>query len=141
MKKTLLWCLIGLISLGSSAFLRAQTTEGTEKAVAALEEKWLQALNTNNPDLLTPLLADKYVSTLQDGKVTGKAEEVAEVKTFVKNSAANSELKVIVYGDTAKMKVASGKVIDLNIHWTDTWVKMPSGQWQCVASHASSAKM
>jgi hypothetical protein len=34
-----------------------------------------------------------------------------------------------------------GKPLDLNERWTDTWVKMPSGKWQCVASQASSIKM
>lgn len=149
MKRTMLWCFIGLLSLVSATWSQAQTTSGTEKAVAALEEQWAQAQNTNSPDLLAPLLADKFVNTSFDGKVTGKAETLAEVKSFVKNSAANSEVKVIVYGDTAiatgiwkaKMKDPSGKIIDLNIQWTDTWVKMPSGKWQCVASHGSPAKM
>ena len=134
---------------GSAAWLQAQQTGDTEKAVAGLEEQWLQTLNTNSPDSLAPLLAEKFVSTSMDGTVTGKAEALAEVKTFVKNSATNSEMKVIVYGDTAiargilkaKMKDSSGKTIDLNIQWTDTWVKMPSGKWQCVASHGSPIKM
>lgn len=73
----------------------------SQQGVAALEEQWAQAQNRNNPDLLEPLLGDKFVSTSFDGKVTGKAEALAEVKAFVKNSAANSEMKVIVYGDAA----------------------------------------
>ena len=149
MKKTFMWCLGIVLLLGCAAWLQAQQTGDTEKAVAALEEQWLQTLNTNSPDSLAPLLADKFVSTSMDGKVTGKAEALAEVKTFVKDSATNSEMKVIVYGDTAiamgilkaKMKDSSGKTIDLNIQWTDTWVKMPSGKWQCVASHGSTIKM
>ena len=138
-----------MISLGSAAWSRAQQTGGIEKAVAALEEQWLQAQNTNSPDLLTPLLADKFVSTSPEGKVTGKAETLVDVKTFEKNSGANSEMKVIVYGDTAtaigilkaKTKDPSGKIVDLNLQWTDTWVKMPNGKWQCIASHGSPIKI
>jgi ketosteroid isomerase-like protein len=149
MKRTWMWCLIGLLSLGSAALSQAQETGGIEKAVAALEAQWLQAQNTNSPDLLTPLLADKFVSTSPEGKVTGKADTMAELKSYVKDSGTNSEVKVIVYGDTAiamgiwkaKQKNSSGKIIDLNIQWTDTWVKMPNGKWQCVASHGSSTKM
>jgi len=149
MRRRLIWFSLGFFLLMGTAWLQAQTTGVTEKAVAALEEQWAQAQNTNSPDLLTPLLADKFVSTSFDGKVTGKAEALAEVKSFVKNSAANSEMKVIVYGDTAiamgiwkaKQKDPSGKIIDLSIQWTDTWVKMPNGKWQCVASHGSSIKM
>ena len=54
-------------------------TGGTEKAVGALEEQWLQAQKTNNADLLAPLLADKFVNTGSDGKVTGRAETLAEL--------------------------------------------------------------
>jgi hypothetical protein len=60
MKKTLMWCLIGLLSVGSAAWLQAQQTGGTEKAVTALEQQRLQSQRTNNPGLLAPLLADKY---------------------------------------------------------------------------------
>jgi len=149
MRRRLIWFSLGFFLLMGTAWSQAQATGGTEKAVAALEEQWAQAQNTNSPDLLAPLLADKFVSTSFDGKVTGKAEALAEVKSFVKNSAANSEMKVIVYGDTAiamgiwkaKQKDPSGKIIDLSIQWTDTWVKMPNGKWQCVASHGSSIKM
>ena len=149
MKRTWMWCLIGLLSLGSAALSQAQETDGTEKAVAALEARWLQAQNTNSPDLLTPLLADKFVSTSPEGKVTGKADTMAELKSYVKDSGTNSEVKVIVYGDTAiamgiwkaKQKDPSGKINDLNIQWTDTWVKMPNGRWQCVASHGSTVKI
>lgn len=149
MKRTWMWCLIGLLSLGSAALSQAQETDGIQKAVAALEAQWLQAQNTNSPDLLTPLLADKFVSTSPEGKVTGKADTMAELKSYVKDSGTNSEVKVIVYGDTAiamgiwkaKQKDSSGKIIDLNIQWTDTWVKMSNGKWQCVASHGSSTRM
>jgi ketosteroid isomerase-like protein len=149
MKRTWMWCLIGLLSLGSAAWSQAQTTGGTEKAVAALEEQWLQALKTNNPDLLAPLLADKLVITSEVGKVAGKAETLADVKSIKWNSAENSDVKVTVFGDTAiatgglkgRGTDASGKPFDLDVRWTDTWVKMPGGKWQCVASHDSIIKM
>ena len=150
MKKTLMWCLIGLLSLASAARSQAQkAASGTEKAVAALEEQWLQAQKTNNPDLLAPLLADKFVNTGSDGKVTGKAETVAEVKSMKWENVENSDLKVTVFGDTAiatgafkgKVTDASGKSSDANIRWTDTWVKTPHGKWQCVASQGSPVKI
>jgi ketosteroid isomerase-like protein len=57
-------------------------------------------------------------------------------------------LKVTVFGDAAiatgdfkaKGTDASGKPL-ANERFTDTWVKMPNGKWQCVASHVSPAKM
>src|SRR5260370_1827613 len=80
MKKTLMWCLIGLISLGSAARSQAQQTGATEKAVAALEEQWLQSQKPNDPEQLVPLLADKFVSTEFVGKVNGNPETPATPK-------------------------------------------------------------
>ncbi len=148
MKKSLMWCLIGLISLGSAAWSQAQQTGGIEKAVAALEQQWLQSQKTNNPDLIAPLLADKSVFTGDDGKVMNKAESLADAKATKYDSIEYEDVKVTVFGDTAiatggskaKGTDASGKPLDNHLRWTDTWVKMPSGKWQCVASHVSTIK-
>ena len=150
MKKTWMWCLVGLFSLGSVALSQdKQAGGGTEKAVAALEQRWLQSQKTNNPDLVAPLLADKFINTGSDGKVTGKAETLATAKATKYDSADYEDVKVTVIGDTAiatggftaKGTDPSGKPLDIHERWTDTWVKMPNGQWQCVASHASPVKM
>jgi ketosteroid isomerase-like protein len=149
MKKTMLWCLIALISLGSAAWSQAQSTGEIEKAVAALEQQWLQSQKTNNPDLVAPLLADKFVDTGSDGKVMNKAEALAQAKATKYVSAEYEDVKVTVFGDTAiatggfkaKGTDASGKPMDIHERWTDTWIKMPSGKWQCVATHGSMIKM
>src|SRR5207302_3335830 len=101
MKKTWMWCLIGLLSLGSAAWSQAQTTGATEKAVAELEQKWLQSQKTNNPDLLVPILADKFVNTGSDGKVTGKPETLAMAKATKYDGAEYNDVKVTVFGNTA----------------------------------------
>ena len=149
MMKTLMWCLIGLLSLGSAAWSQAQQTGGTEKTVAALENQWLQSQKTSNPDLLAPLLADKFVNTGSEGKVTAKAETLAIIRATKFDNAEYTDLKVTVFGDTAiatgglngKGTDGSGKPFVVDERWTDTWVKMPNGKWQCVASHASQVKM
>jgi len=122
---------------------------GTEKAVAALEQQWLQSQKTNNPDLVAPLLADKFTGTGSDGKVSGKAQALADAKASKYESMEYEYVKVTIFGDAAiatggsnaKGTDASGKPMDNHSRWTDTWVKMPSGQWQCVASHVSTMKM
>lgn len=148
MKKTWMWCLVLLLSFWSAALLQAQTNGGTEKAVTALEQQWLQSQKANNPDLVAPLLADKFVETSSDGKVTSKAESLANAKATKYDSADYEDLKVTVFGDTAiatgvftaKGTDPSGKPLDLRERFTDTWVKMPNGKWQCVASHGSAVK-
>jgi ketosteroid isomerase-like protein len=150
MKRTWMWCLVGLLSLGSAAWSQDSTAGGvTEKAVTSLEQQWLQSQKTNNPDLVAPLLADKFVNTGSDGKVTGKAESLATAKATKYDSVAYDEVKVTVFGSTAiatgdfkaKGTDASGKLLDAHERFTDTWVKMPAGHWQCIASHQSPAKM
>jgi ketosteroid isomerase-like protein len=148
MVNTRVWCLLGLASLGSAAWSQAQVTDETEKAVAALEQQWLQSQKTNNPDLVAPLLADKFVSTSGDGKVTGKAESLATAKGTKYGSVEYEDLKVMAFADSAiatgtfkaKGTDPSGKALDIHERFTDTWVKMPNGKWQCVASHGSSIK-
>jgi ketosteroid isomerase-like protein len=150
MKKAWISCLLVLLSLVSAAWSQDMQTGGaTEKAVAALEQQWVRAQTTNNPDLLAPLLADKVVVTEADGKVSGKAETLASYKKTKWDSAEDKDVKVTVFGDTAiatgsfksKGTDESGKPFDVHERWTDTWVKMPNGHWQCVASQASPAKM
>jgi len=148
MKRSWMWCLVGLVSLGSAVWSRAQTTGETEKTVAALEQQWLQSQKTNNSDLLLPLLADKFVETGSDGKVMGKAETLATAKATKYDSAEYHDVKVTAFGNTAiatggfkgKGTDESGKPLDVNERWTDTWLKMPNGKWQCIASHASAVK-
>lgn len=150
MKRTWMWCLIGLLSLGSAAWPQDKKASGeTEKAVAALEQQWLQSQKTNNPDLVAPLLADKFINTGSDGKVTDKAESLANAKATKYDSVAYDDVKVTAFGDTAiavgdfkaKGTDASGKPLDAHERFTDTWVKMRNGKWQCVASHQSPIKM
>src|ERR1700730_5617901 len=135
MKRTLIWCLSGLVLLVSVAGLHAQQTAGTAKAVTALEHQWLEAQKTSNPGLLAPLLADNFVSTSPDGKVTGKSEALENAKSQKWTSAEYSDEKVSVYGDTA---IATGGFKGTG---TDTGVKMPKGKWNCVASHVSTVKL
>jgi ketosteroid isomerase-like protein len=140
------WVLLGVFSLGSAAWSQAQEmSDGAEKAVAALEDQWLQSQRTNNPDLIAPHLADKFVSTGAEGKVSNKAEALAAAKASKYTSVDYLNTKVFVYGSTAiaigefkgEGTDSSGKPFDAPEQYTDTWVKMPDGKWQCVATHSS----
>jgi ketosteroid isomerase-like protein len=145
MKKTMIWCLLGLIALVSATWAEDKQSGATEKAVTALEMKWMESQKTRDPDLLAPLLADHFVNTAADGKVTGKAETLAATKGTKWDAYEYEGLKVTVFGNTAiatgtfkgKGTDPAGKPLNSHERWTDTWVKMSSGQWQCVASHGS----
>lgn len=149
MKRTLTWCLLGLVLLVSAVWAQTNKTGGTEQAVTALEQQWLQSQKTNNVNLLVPLLADNFVDTSSEGKITGKADALATAKSMKWTSAEYNDVKVSVFGDTAiatggfkgKGTDGSGKPLNVDERWTDTWVKMPNGQWQCVATQATPVKM
>ena len=149
MKTARIGCLLGLLALGGAAWPQSlQQTAPIEKAVLALENQWLQSQKTNNPDLVAPLLADKFVYTSAEGKVSGKAVMLADAKATKWAGVAYEDVQVRVFGDTAiaiggfkgKGTDAAGKPIDSHERFTDTWVKMPDGKWQCVASQASAVK-
>ena len=149
MKKTQMWCLLALLSLASATALQAQQTSGaTEKAVMALEEQWLKSQQTNNADLAAPLLAEKFVATSEEGKVTHRDQYLADAKASKIASAANENVQVTVFGNTAiarglwvgKGTNEKGKPFDERVQWTDTWVKMPDGKWQCVATQSTEVK-
>lgn len=150
MNKTSMWCLVVLLSLGSSEGLVAQGTRSTEEAVVRLEERWFEAQKQCNPELLAPLLADKVVITGSEGKVINKTEVLEACNNTKWDSVRVSDMNSTVFGNTVvttgdfKGKgtdITSGKPLDVHERWTHTWVKMPNGQWQCVASYTSPVKV
>ena len=55
-------------------------------------------------------------------------------------AGAVKEYAAIATGGYKGKGTDSGKPFDEHLRWTDTWVKMPNGKWQLVASHYSSVK-
>ena len=151
MKRTfVLCCAVALLSLMVAAQAKDNKMGGgTEQAVAGLEQQWTDAAKASNPEPLAPLLADKFVSTDSQGKVIGKAETLAHTKAAKWQTNQISDVKVTVFGNTAiatgnwagKGTDENGKPVDAHERWTDTWMKMSNGKWQCIASHGSTIKM
>jgi ketosteroid isomerase-like protein len=149
MNRKVLYALLGMLSLGAAGMLQAQMPMGeAEKAVAAQEREWLHSQKANNADLLAPLLAEKFINTDMAGKVTDKTQTLATAKATHWTSVEYENVQVVAYGDAAiatgvfigKGTDAKGKPMDDIERFTDTWVKMPGGKWQCVASHGSAIK-
>ena len=149
MKRITPWCVLSVILLAAATWSLAQKNTGIEKTIADLEQQWLKSQQTNNAAPLETLLANGFTNTSSDGSVSNKAESIAQAKATKYTSVDYLDLKVMVFGDTAialgnfrgKGTDASGKPIDSNERFTDTWTKMPNGKWQCVASHQSTIKM
>ncbi len=149
MRRTLVCCAVTLMCLVTVINAQEKKMGGeTEKEIAALEQKWVDAAKSSNAEALAPLLADNIVNTDADGKMIGKAETLAQVKKAKWTTNQISDVKVMVMGNTAiatgnwtgKGTSANGKAVDAHERWTDTWMKMSNGKWQCVATHSSTIK-
>jgi ketosteroid isomerase-like protein len=149
--RSMFWGSLALLVAMSAAAAQAASADSSEQAVTAAEQQWLKSQQTNNTDLLAPLLADKVVETTEGSKlVSGKEAVVADAKTDKWSSAEYSDLKVTVFGThtaiatgifTGKRADTAGHPAEVRVRFTDTWVKMPNGKWLCVASHDSPLKM
>ena len=96
------WSVVGLPLLLSTTAWSQETTAAAEKAVTALENQWVVAQRTNNAELVAPLLADNFVQTSGDGKVTvSKAAALATAKAEKFASMEYIGMKVYVFGNTA----------------------------------------
>ncbi|HZT00350.1 MAG TPA: nuclear transport factor 2 family protein [Terriglobales bacterium] len=148
MKRSLvLGCLFAL-ALASALPAMAQVSPDVEKAITDLEQKWAEAQKDGKPDVVDPLLADQFVNTDTDAKVTGKKDLLANLKGGKWEHNAISGVRVTVFGHVAiatgswagKGVDGDGTKVDRHERWTDTWVRMPGGLWQCVASQQTELK-
>ena len=147
MKRTVILSLIGILS--SAVSLQAQAATGdVEKTVAALEQKWTDTQNANDSAREAQYVADTLVVVDQDGTVFNKDQYIADEKATKYTHVAIENMIVHAYGTTAiatytwvaKGTGSNGKPMDVRERVTDTWVKMPDGKWQCVASVGSPLK-
>ena len=118
----------------------------TQKVITDLEFRWAEAQKAGNAKVVAPMLANGLVNTDADGQTYGKEKLLSNLKGGQWEHNGISDVKVTVYGDTAiatgtwsgKGVDGDGTKIDRAERWTDTWVKMPVGRWQCVASQQTS---
>ena len=121
---------------------------GVDKTLMELERQWVKAVLANNGEALAPLLATDFVSVHSDGTTESKAEYVAKTSKGKWQVSEVSDMKVQVHGDSAvvigvwtgKGTDGAGRSIDGKERFADTWVKMPDGKWQCVASASAPMK-
>ena len=121
---------------------------GVEKALMDLERQWVKAGLASNGEALAPLLSSDFTSVQSDGTVQTKAVYVANTSKAKWQVNDVSDMKVQVHGDSAvvigvwtgKGTDWSGKAFDGKERFVDTWVKMPDGKWQCVASVSVAVK-
>ena len=143
MKRYALLLLVACL-FSAAATLSAQD-QSDAAAVRALEMKWTESYKHHNIEILSSLLADDFVITIEDGSVYSKSGYIthsADPATHVQ-VAELSDLKVRIHGDTAIVTGAyhekgdtNGKPYEYHDRLTDVWMKT-GGRWQVVGSHYS----
>ena len=133
---------LALILIAGGVTAAAQAASSGEQVVIAGEHQWLKSQQTNNVDLLAPLLAEKVVYSTEDKIFDGKSAVLAAFKAYTFSAAEYSDLKVRLFGRTAiatgiftgDVTSAGGKPRHVRLRFTDTWLQMSDGKWRCVAT-------
>jgi ketosteroid isomerase-like protein len=135
-------CLVTAFScLSASAQSGEMKKTSVESEIAALEQSWAAAQKANDPATIASLLADNYIEVLPDGSLMSKSQVLDDAKKSKYETIEVSDLKIISFGDTAivvgtfdaKHSDKNGKPLQDHERYVDTWRKMPSGKWQCIA--------
>lgn len=134
-----------LVCLLAAAISSSAQEKSDAATIRALELKWTESYKQHNIDILSSLLAEDFVITIEDGSTYSKAGYIshsADPATKVQ-VAELSDLKVRMHGDTGVVTGAyhekgesNGKPYEYHDRLTDIWMKL-GGQWQVVASQYS----
>jgi len=138
---TLILCLF----TGLSIPLAAQEKADTAATIRKLEEKWTESYKKRQIDILSSLLAEDFVITVEDGNTYSKMGYIthsADPSVQV-DIAELSDLKVRMHGNAAVVTGAyhekgksSGKPYEYRDRLTDVWMKV-GNKWQVISSHYS----
>lgn len=140
LRSTVILCLVA-----ASAIYTSGQDKSDAATIRSLELKWTESYKQRNIEILSSLLAEDFVITVEDGSVYSKPgyiSHTADSKVRVQ-VAELSDLKVRVHGDTAVVTgsyhekgESEGKTYEYHDRLTDVWMKV-AGKWQVIASHYS----
>ncbi len=127
--------------------LSAQEPPNAAAQVRKLEEKWTAAYKERDIDLLSNLLTEEFVITVEDGNTYSKAGyithsadtsvhvEVAELSDLRVRVRGGGNLAVVT-GAYHEMGRSNGKPYEYHDRFTDVWVKV-GNNWRVLCSHYS----
>src|SRR5262245_28629607 len=123
----------------------AETAANTEREIRGLNLEYDKAIVQQDAAALERLLAQDFVVTKMGGKLSNKAQEIADAKSGeTKFETGRSEdVKVRLYGDTAivngrwvEKSVTKGKSFDGSHLYTTVYLKR-NGKWQIVSDQVT----
>jgi ketosteroid isomerase-like protein len=115
-----------------------------EQALYQMERDWAAAAVTRDTAVVDKFLAEEFVSSY-NGRMQNKKQVLAEEKANPEKveSAANGEIKAMVFGDTAVVhglfnvkSTTNGKDTSRQSRYTEVYVKR-DGRWQCVTQYVT----
>ncbi len=124
----------------------AQEPGSAAAQVRRLEEKWTAAYKDREIDILSSLLTEDFVITVEDGSTYSKAGYITHsADPTVKVEVAElSDLRVrvrggaiaVVTGAYHELGRSNGKPYEYHDRLTDVWVRVGNG-WRVLCSHYS----
>jgi ketosteroid isomerase-like protein len=138
-----LWIAFCVLALPGSRLVAQE--KSAVITIRKLEEKWTDSYKKRQIDILSSLLAEDFVITVEDGNTYSKAGYIthtADTSVHV-DVAELKDLKVRMHGNTAivtgayhERGLSNGKPYEYHDRLTDVWLKI-GNQWQVIASHYS----
>jgi ketosteroid isomerase-like protein len=136
------------VALGAPAPAPASGLDD-EKAVAALDTQYQDAVKRNDAETMGRILLDDFVLVLGNGTTHTKAELLEEARAgkiaWERQDEEAGTQKVRVWGDTAVVTAklwvkgtVDGKAFDRKLWFSDTYVRTSSG-WRYAFGQASLA--
>lgn len=134
-----------IIFLAVQAIGADQRNTDVASKLISLEEQWSRAYLKGDISILTTLLAEDFVITVEDGATYSKVGYIAHSgdSTLHVEISKLSDLKVRLYGNVAVVTGAyhekgqsRGKAYEYRDRLTDVWINT-NGRWQVIASHYS----
>jgi ketosteroid isomerase-like protein len=138
---TIIAGLLGWVTLLSMAQYKSSDAE----KIVQMEKRWTEAYKQRDVGILSSLLAEDFIITVEDGSTYGKMGYISHTaNTSVRVEVAEmSELKVRMHGNAAVVTGAyhekgtsNGTPYEYRDRLTDLWIKN-GGAWQVIASHYS----
>jgi ketosteroid isomerase-like protein len=139
-------CSVMAVCLLCSGAIVSSAQDSPEVAsVRAAEMKWADSYKKRQVDVLSSLMADDYVITMEDGSVYGKVGFISHTAQPTERVEVSEfgDLKIRVHGDAAVVTgtyhekgESGGKPYDYHDRFTDLWMKS-DGKWKIIASHYS----
>jgi ketosteroid isomerase-like protein len=120
-----------------------------ENEILQIEREGCLAYQHNDADKIARFLTSDYTLTDSKGAISTAADDVNDAKTAKVHYDVfeNFDMKARVYGDTTAIVLGKtrvkgtgeGKPIDIEVQFTDTFVKQ-DGTWRLAAGHVSRLK-